>query len=160
MNLHQLFGALVVECCLHGFFDETGDAATSACSEGRVSTTPSHRLSGCGFEEEHLIIESVGVVASSRKQEELGRGLRSLIGPMQSEEGCVDCRVFQDATNPNAFQLEASWMTEEDLARHVRSEVYKKLLFLMEIGSEPPTIEFHDVSQTRGMDFIQSIREA
>jgi quinol monooxygenase YgiN len=106
-----------------------------------------------------MIIESVGVVGSSRKHEELGRGLSSLIGPMRVEAGCVDCRLFQDFTNPNAFRLEAYWKTEDDLARHVRSEVYKKLLFLMEMGAEPPTIEFHEVSQTRGMDFIQSVRQ-
>lgn len=133
---------------------------TQPLLHARKGLNNSIRLPGCGLHEELLIIESVGVVASSRKQEELGRGLRSLIGPMQAEEGCVDCRVLQDVTNPNAFQLEAFWRTEDDLARHVRSGVYKKLLFLMEIGVEAPTIEFHDVSHTRGMDFIQSVREA
>jgi quinol monooxygenase YgiN len=108
----------------------------------------------------NMIIESIGVTGSSTKQEELGRGLRSLIGPMRVEEGCIDCRLFQDATNPSAFRLEAYWGTEDDLSRHVRSGVYKKLLLLMEMGTEPPVIEFHEVCQTRGMDFIQSVRQA
>ncbi len=106
-----------------------------------------------------MIIESVGVVGPPYKHEELGRGLRSLVGPMRVEAGCIGCRLFHDAADPNAFQLEAYWKTQDDLARHVRSEVYKKLLFLMEMGIEPPTIEFHEVSQTRGMDFIQSVRQ-
>jgi quinol monooxygenase YgiN len=107
-----------------------------------------------------MIIESVGVVGSSRKHEELGRGLRSLLGPMRVEAGCIDCRLFQDSMNPGAFRLEACWRTQDDLARHVRSDVYKKLLFLIEMGAEAPTIEFHEVSQTRGMDFIESVRQA
>jgi quinol monooxygenase YgiN len=106
-----------------------------------------------------MIIESVGVIGSSHQHDELGRGLRSLLGPMRVEAGCVDCHLFQDSTNPNAFRLEAYWRTEEDLTQHVRSEVYKKLLFLMEMGAEPPTIEFHEISQTRGLDFIQMVRQ-
>jgi quinol monooxygenase YgiN len=108
---------------------------------------------------EHMIIESVGVIGSLHKHEELGRGLRSLTGPIRAEEGCVGCRLFQDSVNPNAFQLESYWAAESDLVRHVRSETYKKLLFLIEMGTEPPMIEFHEVSQTRGMDFIESIRQ-
>jgi len=105
-----------------------------------------------------MIIESVGVTGSANKHAELGRGLRSLLGPMRVEAGCVECRLFQDSTNPNAFRLEAYWRTEDDLTRHVRSEVYKKLLFLMEMGAEPPTIEFHEVCKTRGLDFIHMVR--
>jgi quinol monooxygenase YgiN len=105
-----------------------------------------------------MIIESVGVTGTSNKNEDLGRGLRSLLGPMRVEAGCVSCRVFQDSTDPNSFRLEACWRTEEDLTQHVRSDVYKKLLFLMEMGAEPPTIEFHEVVHTRGLEFIQMAR--
>jgi quinol monooxygenase YgiN len=105
-----------------------------------------------------MIIESVGVTGSPAKHEELGRGLRSLLGPMRVEAGCVGCRVFQDSTNPNSFRLEALWDSEEDLTQHVRSDVYKKVLILMEMGIEPPTIEFHEVIHTRGMEFIKTAR--
>jgi hypothetical protein len=47
-------------------------------------------------------------------------------------------------TNPTAFQLETYSNSEDDLTRHLRSPVYKKLLLLMEMGAEPPTIEFHE----------------
>lgn len=67
-----------------------------------------------------MIIESVGVVGPLNKQEELGRGLRSLTGPIESEAGCVGCRLFQDSLNPGAFRLEAYWEDEGDLVRHVR----------------------------------------
>ena len=107
-----------------------------------------------------MIIESVGVTTSPARREELGRGLLSLLGPMRVEAGCIDCRLFRDLTNPNTFQLETYWNTEDDLTRHVRSPVYKKLLFLMEMGAEPPTIEFHEVYQTRGLEFIQTVRQA
>lgn len=107
-----------------------------------------------------MIIESVGVIGSPDRHEELGRGLRSLLGPMRVEAGCVNCRLFQDFTNPRAFQIETYWRTEDDLTHHVRSEVYRKLLILMEMSAEPPTIEFHEVSQTRGMEFIEVVRQS
>ena len=109
--------------------------------------------------EQPMIIESVGVSVSLSKREELGRGLSSLLGPTRVEAGCVDCRLYQDVTDPNKFRLETLWRTEDDLERHVRSEGYKKLLFLMELGAEPPSIEFHEVSQTRGLEFIEEVRQ-
>jgi quinol monooxygenase YgiN len=115
---------------------------------------------GKGFRVKYMIIESVGVIAPSARDEELGRALLSLLGPMRVEAGCLDCRLFRDFTNPNAFQLEAYWNTEDDLTRHVQSAVYKKLLFLMEMGTEPPAVEFHEVYQTRGLEFIQTVRQA
>ena len=45
------------------------------------------------------------------------------------------------------------------LIHHVQSEGYKKLLGLMELGAEPPSIEFLTVSEARGLDFIESVRQ-
>lgn len=107
-----------------------------------------------------MIIESIGITASPQKCEELGRALRSLLGPMRVEQGCIDCRLSRDMAEPSAFHLESRWRTKDDLMRHARSERYKRLLLLMEMGAAPPSIEFHDVSTTLGLEFIQAVRGA
>jgi len=106
-----------------------------------------------------MIIETVEVIGSSTRNEELGRSLRSLLGPMRVEEGCVDCHLFQDPAKANSYRLEVYWKTEDDLMRHVRSESYKKLLVLMEMGVEPPVVQFHEVSHTRGLEFVRAVRQ-
>jgi hypothetical protein len=44
------------------------------------------------------------------------------------------------------------------LLRHLRSEHYKRLLALMDLGSEPPLVEFHTVTETKGLDLIERTR--
>jgi len=40
------------------------------------------------------------------------------------------------------LQIAARWDTHENLLGHLRSEVYKKLLLLMEFSTTPPVLEF------------------
>jgi quinol monooxygenase YgiN len=106
-----------------------------------------------------MIIASVRVKASAGKYEELAQGLSSLLGPARTEPGCVDCQLHQDVTDPDTLHLESFWRTEDDLERHVRSAEYMKLLMLIELGATQPTIEFHHVSQTRGLEFVHMVRQ-
>jgi hypothetical protein len=45
--------------------------------------------------------------------------------------------------------------SRDALLRHVRSEHYKRLLMLMDLGSDPPLIEFHTVTETSGLNLIE-----
>jgi quinol monooxygenase YgiN len=105
-----------------------------------------------------MIIEWVGIVASPENRADLGRAIYSLLGPTQVEPGCICCLIYQGWSDPNVLYLESRWETLEDLILHVRSETYKKLLRLMELAIEPPTIEFLTVTEVRGLDFIESVR--
>lgn len=105
-----------------------------------------------------MIIERVGIGVTPGKREELRRSLASLVGPTSVEAGCIGCELFQEVGNPDKFCLEARWSSKHDLMKHLRSDPYKSLLILMELGNEPPTIEFHSVVETRGLDLIESVR--
>jgi quinol monooxygenase YgiN len=105
-----------------------------------------------------LIIESLRIVVRAAKREELRRALAAWIGPTQVESGCMDCRILQEAQEPHSFCYEAQWKTPDDLMRHLRSEHYKRLLVLMDLGEEPPVVQFHTVTETKGLDLIQHAR--
>ena len=106
-----------------------------------------------------MIIASVRLKASAGKYEEMARGLGSLLGPTRTERGCLECQLHQDVVDPNTFHFESTWRTEDDLEQHVRSPGYMKLLMLIELGAAQPVIEFHKVSQTQGLEFIQAVRK-
>jgi hypothetical protein len=72
----------------------------------------------------------------------------------------MGCQILQEGPDALAFRCEARWRTQEDLVRHLRSEHYKRLLVLMDLGSEPPLIEFHTVAETKGLDLIKDARNA
>jgi quinol monooxygenase YgiN len=105
-----------------------------------------------------LIIESLRIVVRSGKREELRRALAAWIGPTQVQSGCMNCRILQEDNPPHSFYYEAQWKSPDDLMRHLRSEHYKRLLVLMDLGEEPPVVEFHTVTETRGLDLIQHAR--
>jgi quinol monooxygenase YgiN len=109
-------------------------------------------------QETNLIIESLRIVVHPAKVEEVRRALAAWIGPTQVESGCTNPRILQEAGQPHSFCYEAQWENEDDLMRHLRSEHYKRLLVLMDLGDEAPVVEFHTVNETKGLDLIQHAR--
>lgn len=105
-----------------------------------------------------LIIESIRIAVVPAKREQLRRALGAWSGPTGVESGCLSCRIFQEESEPLAFCYQAQWNTQDDLLRHIRSEHYKRLLVLMDLGSEPPLVEFHTVAETKGLDLIERTR--
>ena len=105
-----------------------------------------------------MVIETVGIVTSPEKCEELGRALSSLLGQTQVEPGCLSCLLYQDWADANVLHIESRWETTNDLIHHIQSDRYKWLLLLIELGIEAPSIEFLTVSEIRGMDLIEATR--
>jgi quinol monooxygenase YgiN len=105
-----------------------------------------------------MIIELVGIVAPPEKCEELGKALSYLSGPTRVEPGCLSCLLYRDCSDANVIYIESRWETLNDLIHHISSDAYKKLLLLMELGAEPPAIEFLTVTEVRGLDFIDAAR--
>ena len=100
------------------------------------------------------------VLASQKHQEEALKILRRLTGPTQVQPGCLACDVFQQEPTqeqPQVCFLE-KWETQEHLERHIRSEAFRKVLAVMDLGCEPPDIEFDTMSRTQGMELIQTLR--
>jgi len=105
-----------------------------------------------------MIIESLGLVARRDSRQELLAALSFLLGPTQVESGCAACHLYQDVTDPNCFRLECLWNTEADFLRHLRSDIYRQVLILMELSAEPPRVHFHQVSETHGLELVHTTR--
>ena len=95
-----------------------------------------------------------------KKYEQLSRALAAWAGPTAAEAGCISCRILEEKSDPQAFYYQAQWKTMADLLRHLRADHYKRLLGLMELGTGPPLVEFHTVSETKGLDLIECTRNA
>jgi quinol monooxygenase YgiN len=106
-----------------------------------------------------LVLESVRIAVTPKKREQLKRALAAWAGPTEVETGCMSCRILQEDSDPQAFYFEAQWKTQDDLIRHLRSDHYKRLLVLMELGNEAPLVEFHTVTETAGLELIQRVRD-
>lgn len=107
-----------------------------------------------------MIIERVRIVVAQPRCEQLRRALLAWVGPTSVESGCLSCRILQESSDPQAFCYQAHWNTQDDLLRHIRTEHYKRLLSLMDLGTGPPLVEFHTVLETKGLDLIEHARSA
>lgn len=92
------------------------------------------------------------------KQLEVVQTLLSLIAPVGEEHGCVSYCAFCDINDKNRFTLLGEWETPKDLDHHIKSYRFGVLLGTKTLLSEPPQIQIHTVSKTRGMEVVEGIR--
>lgn len=105
-----------------------------------------------------MIIELLNIYVPHGKRRELEKALASLVGPIQVQAGCLSCRLLQACPLPDGLQMESRWDSQESLIGHLQSDIYKKLLLLMELSTAPPVVEFFTVLETRGLDLVESAR--
>lgn len=90
---------------------------------------------------------------------ELVQALRSVMRPARAEKGFINCQLYFDAENRSTICYEERWTTREDFAEQVRSPRFTRLLDLMEFAKEQPSLEFHFVSETRGLEYVAEVRD-
>jgi quinol monooxygenase YgiN len=105
-----------------------------------------------------MIIELLSLSVSPKKRQELGKALATLVGPIQVQPGCLNCRLSQTLPIQDVLQIEARWENQEDLIRHLRSDIYKSLLLMLELSTAPPVLEFFTVLEVRGLDLVERSR--
>ena len=96
--------------------------------------------------------------SSAHGAAELVQALRSLMRPARAEKGFLAGQLYLDADDANAVRYEERWQTREDLDDQVRSSRYTRLLTLMESAAEQPSLEFHFVSETHGLEYVAAVR--
>ncbi len=105
-----------------------------------------------------MIIELLRISIPLGKGDEFARTLVSLVDPIEVQPGCLGCRVFQTWPQRDGLLVEARWESQEYLVCYLRSQVYKRLLLLAELGAVPPSVEFFKVVEFRGLDLVESSR--
>jgi quinol monooxygenase YgiN len=72
--------------------------------------------------------------------------------------GCSDCAVYEARDQRHTVLYVEQWHTKEELERHIRSDLYLRILAAIELSGEPPEISFHEVSETKGIELIEGLR--
>ncbi len=86
------------------------------------------------------------------------KALRMLLRAARAETGFISGRLCLGADDPDATLYEERWQTREDFEDQLRSSRYTRLLALMESAAEQPSLEFHFVSETRGLEYVAAVR--
>jgi quinol monooxygenase YgiN len=105
-----------------------------------------------------MIHATIRMTLPVQKATEAMEILDFVAGRTRIQPGCVSFRLYHDALEKNVIMVEEVWRSQEELERHLRSEEYRNVLFVVEMASEEPEIRFNEISQSTGLETIERAR--
>lgn len=78
---------------------------------------------------------------------------------MRIKHDCAGGRVYESYGEENCILYLEEWKTKEALYRHIQSDLYRRILSVMELAEETPCVEFHEFNEMQGMELIISLRQ-
>jgi quinol monooxygenase YgiN len=100
---------------------------------------------------------TVAIKVTPRQERDVLDALRFIKLGTLLEPGCLTCTAWTEPDSTVHYVEE--WASEADLRRHVRSDRFTSLLGILETGAEAPRVQFHFVSQTRGLEYAAELRD-
>ncbi len=98
------------------------------------------------------------LIPRAGKRQEMIEVVKGIESKARLKFGCASACVFEQVSPDHAILYVENWLSEEELHRHIQSDLYLWILAAMELAGEQPQICFHRVSDTRGLDMIESLR--
>jgi quinol monooxygenase YgiN len=118
------------------------------------TTPPSEdRPTGC-------VVATVQIPTSSECVDDVIATLRSVVGPSLANRTCSECRVLRDASDELFVLYYERWESFSAFERHVRSDLYRRVLVAIDMASEPPDVRFECLNTTWGLDLVGRLRKA
>jgi quinol monooxygenase YgiN len=106
-----------------------------------------------------MFLSLIRIVPIPEKRDKILEMLVSVARQAKLTYGCTTCTVCEESGNGNAIFYVENWGSREALERHVRSDMYIRVLHAMDLASEPPEISFYEISGEKGMELIRELRE-
>jgi quinol monooxygenase YgiN len=108
--------------------------------------------------EKDMILATVRMTIPSQMRDEALKIVRSVAEQCRDYPGCLRAHIYGDLQEKNVLMLEEVWRAEEDLDLHIRSEEYRNLLLVLEMGVKQPEIRFDTISTSTGIETIEKAR--
>ncbi len=106
-----------------------------------------------------MIIAMIRIVADLENIDEIVDVLSSVKGQTEGKSGCISCLIHQELNNENSISYEEIWENQEQLNRHIRSNLYQKILVAIDMSSQAPAVQFYTISRIAGIELIETAFE-
>lgn len=93
------------------------------------------------------------------KQTEALEILGNVHSQIQFEPNCISTRLYRGVDEVRAIMVEELWKSYSDIQRHLKSDVYQRLLMVIEMAEETPDIRFETVTHAGGVEIIKEARK-
>ncbi len=92
------------------------------------------------------------------KRAEIIELLRFSADRLRTKPGCLGSAVYEACDERRTIFYLERWRSEEELHRHIKSNLYLAVLNVLDLAAEPPDISFNVVAQTKSMELITALR--
>ena len=92
------------------------------------------------------------------KQSEALEILGGVSEQVRFEPHCLSSRLYRGVNEERAIMLEEFWEYGRDMLKHLKSDVYQRILFVVEMAEEPPDIRFDTIKGSGGVEVIEYAR--
>jgi len=105
-----------------------------------------------------MVRSTIRMLIPLHKQSEALEILEFVRVQTQFEPSCISARLYHGLDEARAIMVEELWMSDKDLMCHLRSDVYRRVLLVVEMAEEPPDIRFETIAYWSGIETIENAR--
>ena len=104
-----------------------------------------------------MILSLIELTPIPGKREQILELLRFSVDRLRGRSGCLSSGVYEADEKETILYLER-WTSEEELHRHIQSNLYLGILNATDLAMEPRGIAFCEVSDVKSLDLIVALR--
>ena len=104
------------------------------------------------------IRSTIRMLIPLKRQSEAIQILDSVREQIQFDPSCLSSRLYRCVDEIRAIMVEELWENGEEIRRHLRSDVYRRVLLVIEMAEEQPEIRFDAILSTTGFETIENAR--
>ncbi|MGA7408939.1 MAG: antibiotic biosynthesis monooxygenase [Bryobacteraceae bacterium] len=106
-----------------------------------------------------MILLLIELTPIAGKREEIIELLQFSVDRLRTKPGCLSSGVYETCCGGKRTILYLErWRSEEELNRHIQSNLYLAVLNVLDLAAEPPDISFNVIAETKSMELIAALR--
>jgi quinol monooxygenase YgiN len=106
-----------------------------------------------------MILAMINIFPLPGESKEVIDVFHSIKGPVEALSGCIECSVMVDQDDRAVCYIE-KWQERSAFDRHLSSDLFKRILEIMEHSSIKPNVEFYEINGIGGLEIVEKVRHA
>jgi len=107
-----------------------------------------------------MVLSTIRMAIPVEKQNDALKTIRSIGLQTRDVPGCISYSIYKDLEDNNVLMLQTKWDNDSSLTLHIRSNIYRNLLLVLEMSFQQPEIIFDTISGSTGIETIEKIRSS
>ena len=98
---------------------------------------------------------TIRMLIPMNKQSEALEILQTVCAQIQFNPNCISSHLYRGVDDVRAVMVEERWTSDEYVMQHLRSDIYRRILLVIEMAEEPPEIFFDVIERSSGIEKIE-----